>query len=789
MASICNHFRRTAGTAAAIVAFCSVLMAADREVSFTVRSSSAGRQFVRTSLPCPPGFLTREASVLAVTCDDETRAAGTRVISWYPANSRDPVQETESRSVRRLLVSFPWEFRADESKTFRLSSAEYEPSSTDEILEELPVRIMRDGSRLIAAWSSGKTLTLTPIVPNRQSQDPPREEIVEQNGMYRWVKYHYEDGAWPYVIELRSSRAAEVVCILHLQRAAADDGFAPEIGWQVTGSAAQPLSGSARFSKTAEVASVVGNSHSYAGGESVVCHWNELLDIYHPAAPLMRRGLSSLETDEHSGDTYRFVRCRAEDHVPMQSMAWRRAEIVIAPCDTASLTGTLRSPHEIQISGPVWQQLYGAVVAETKLPEVLTPLLEYHRNAVLQSSAVGDDAGNVTSFQHKQRTGGLFGMNRLNHCAAIFEDGWRHGDSRLTETALQWCDNFYDLSIWWGEPQRGGTRYNNLTGIGKSPPTKDFMWRSNSAVHFCTKGYDSFWLAWEETGDPRMLQAFQSQIAYAAEYVHADQGECRNVGDVRDFVRLYRFTGGQHYLHEALRLFRELRTKLSPDHLFDQGGKPIDPDPPFIDNDELGLKIGYAKPYIIGYALSGLPELLRHAPKEPELRETVRAVADFMAESADPSGGWRYPHPRSGHTLISFGPEPAWQLCQAARVLGPDPKWLDAIELVLRARLHGFRRTGTILSGIEAWEVTTGKLKAGQSLQDLYRKPGDRDLSRDYDEGRVSIGSSPPEGIVYLPEVLAFYLEHRSPERLLAEPLPGDPLARVLSRIPAMEQR
>ena len=46
----------------------------------------------------------------------------------------------------------------------------------------------------------------------------------------------------------------------------------------------------------------------------------------------------------------------------------------------------------------------------------------------------------------------------------------------------------------------------------------------------------------------------EAQVAYAAAHLHADRGECRNVGDVRDFVRLYRFTGQGRYLDAALRL-------------------------------------------------------------------------------------------------------------------------------------------------------------------------------------------------------------------------------------------
>ena len=34
----------------------------------------------------------------------------------------------------------------------------------------------------------------------------------------------------------------------------------------------------------------------------------------------------------------------------------------------------------------------------------------------------------------------------------------------------------------------------------------------------------------------------------------------------------------------------------------------------------------------------------------PKVRDMVRAVADFMAGSQDPVGGWRYPHPRSSRS-------------------------------------------------------------------------------------------------------------------------------------------
>ena len=133
---------------------------------------------------------------------------------------------------------------------------------------------------------------------------------------------------------------------------------------------------------------------------------------------------------------------------------------------------------------------------------------------------------------------------------------------------------------------------------------------------------------------------------------------------------------------------------------------------------------------------------------------------------------------------MNQGIEHAWQLTQASKALGPEPRWLDAIETVLMARIHGWQRTGMILSGLEGWEISTGKVRSRDELYGLYRKPEDRDPSRDYREGRISYGGAPPEGIVYFAEVLGHYLKHRPVERLLTEPRPDEPLGQILERSP-----
>lgn len=467
----------------------------------------------------------------------------------------------------------------------------------------------------------------------------------------------------------------------------------------------------------------------------------------------------------------------------MQESSWQQAELVIMPAEVARLTPTLEWPHRLSKWEPAWQSLYlRSTQPDLSHQPKLQALVAYHYDAMVRSMQVGNDWGNVSGFSDGAQHGGVFGMNRLNHGLAYFTEAWRSGDSRLREVGLLWCNNFHDLSLWWGRGATGGTRYNNMRAQNRIPPEDDqtFMWRSNDSVHFCTKGYDAFLLAYEETGDPRMWRALEAQLAYSAVHLHADRGECRNIGDVRDFVHLYEWTGRTNALNEALRLFRELRTKLSTGDLFDQGGKPLAANPPFIEDDAAGLLQGYAKPYIIGYALAGLPLLARYAPEEPKLKEVIRAVADFMAQSQDPLGGWRYPHPRSSYVILAQAMEHAWQLVQADTFLGAQSAHLDAIERVLRQRIHGWLHTGKILSGLTGWEMASGKVKDRSELNRMYTHPEDRDSKRDYVDGRADWGSAPPEGLVYFPEVLGFYLKHRPASRLLEPPAPDEPLGLVL---------
>lgn len=629
------------------------------EILVTVTPAATGRQLVRFSLPFPRG-LVQEGQILLASDGRQDEVAALRPLTWHPVADKTP------KSVRRAIVTFPYTFVSNAPVQFTLRPTH----RARDIATPFPVDVRLDGETVMLTYQDGTILRARLLAPVRTSSETPRTETVESNAYFLWQRTQLPDSQWPRIIEVRVDALGGVVVVAHLQRNQPDNGRTPDFGWEIsTRSSHSLLSDGEDIVVTQET-----KSHTFADDKPCKLLFEDnRYYLHHPTASFKQRGRVEVHKEDENRLVYRYWRCTAEEKVPMQQAAWRRAEFVVTPANMAPLTATLESPHTVQVDWQLWDELYDTEqpLNLKELPE-LAELLCYHHDAIVRSMAHGDDWGNVTSYSDNEATGAVFGMNRLNHCPAIFEEAFRSDDRRLLETAVLWCDNFYDQSIWWGPDATGGTRYNNLIAMGRTPPDDDrsYMWRSNSAVNFCTKGYDTFFLAYEQTGDPRMMEALEAQVRYSAEHLHADQGECRNIGDVRDFVRLYQFTGQGHYLDEVLRLFRELRTKLSADDLFSQGGRPIVPDPPFIDDDQIGYRHPFAKPYIIGYALAGLPELARYAPDEPKLRDVVQAVADFLAESQDPIGGWRYPHPRSSGVSMSQAIEHAWQLVQADKLLG-----------------------------------------------------------------------------------------------------------------------
>jgi len=716
-------------------------------------------RLIRVSVPFAPAALPLDLGVVAQIGQVEVKA-DLRVLTTHPGT---PV------SVRRAILTFPVSATGAGATDIQLKLAsKAAPVATTPTLSEAftlggnTFTFSGDSIQFSGILGTG---TLSLIAPPLQDAHRPVLETIEVGEHFAWLRILLADAAWPRIIDIRIDALGGIALSGQLQSASGENGYAPTLGWRLTG-----LS----FAETISTGETTPEEITDLSGQVRVVLPN--------AARLLK---TALQTD---ADGLRYHRATPDVAVPMQPMSWRSAEIQLSPT-AQPRRNALGATSTTIIDAKAYKAAYHLPTLCNLDPwQDLASLEDFTRDALTRAAAIGDDLGNLTGFSCGNAAGGAFGMNRLNHAPPLFTWGWQQGDERLPQLGLDWCINMHDLSIWWGDsPQFGGTRYNNAAAAGEQPHAGDtsFMWRTNGASVFCTKGFDAFLYAYEYSGDPRMLTALRAQVAYARANVHVNQGEARNIGDVKDFVVLFDATGDATYLDEALRLFRELRDVLSPEGLFSQGGQPIVPDPPFIDDDAKGTAHPFPKPYIIGYALAGLPRLLELCPEEPRLAEVVRAVAHFLAGTVAPSGGWRYPHAASTYTIISQGMEHAMQIANAAKALEkrgePIEKLLDAVEVVLQARVNSYREKGTLLSGLAGWETSTGAIPEGTSIYDLYAKPNDRDQARDYTEGRVDTCSAPPEGLVYLRDVLDFYLARRPAERLFnATP----ELRSVLARTP-----
>lgn len=722
---------------------------------FSLTPPTPGAHMVRVSLPFPPGVFPSELS-LRVKTGHESIAPDVRVLTLHPG---------KPASVRRAMLSFPYTFANVEPVACSLELSDERVSGPGDAtaleggvhrFNVNGVAVSMTANDVSVDYGDGRVWVARLLSPEVSDPSAATASVIESGGHYVWHWVLVPNARWPRILEVQADSLGTVTIRAYIQRLEPGDGVAPELGWRVEGDPVQTL-----------------ERHGFSEGNATrATSADGAFEFSFPQAPFLRRGYVQASAESGRG-IVTYVRCTADERVPFQESAWRTASLTIGKAGHTPRSPLLEPDVAVRVDSTVFASVYGydPLPSLAQWP-VLDDLVAFNRDAMARSALRGDDWGNVTSIA-PGADAAVYGMNRLNHCPAIFEEAYRSGDKRLRDTAVAWCANMAGLSLWWGDTEDfGGTRYNNAAAANPSIQADPaFMWRTNNASNFCTKGYDSFFLAYEETGDPRYVTALDAQVEYARKHVHADRGECRNIGDTSDFMRLYRYTGVAMYRDEAMRLFRELRTKLSPGDLFSQGGQPIVSESPFINDDAIGYTYPFAKPYIIGYALSGLPGLLSESPEEEKLRDVVRAVADFLASAQDPVGGWRYPHPCSSTVLIGQGIEHAMQLTRAARALEARNEridgLLDAIERVLQGRVNGFERTGAVLSGLSGWEESAGILKDGKKIGDLYPDPESRDRTRDYTEGAVSAGGAPPDGLVYVPEVLAFYLAHRPAERLL----------------------
>ncbi len=746
----------------------------DEEFKFTIKVEKPSRQFIRVSIPFPYGKMKETKKVVLQSHGTEI-LADCRVVTTHGGGEG---------FVRRAILSFVDDFN-EKSKQYTVlhSINDDEEKHNDSPLQIGGNTFAFDGKQLLISQQNEQPLKISLICPDEENSiNEMNREIIEQGNHYLWVRWLQWDTSYPKIVELRANSVGQFAVRVSLQRWAKEDGYAPEFGLNIEGDG--------------KLSKIIENSitqlhepynHEWIDGKDISFKTETGKNVCFPDAGAWRKGALHAETTPN-GWKITYLRSRDEDKVPHQPMAWRTASLYIGPSDMPVWNELLEPPIAFSVTMSLWKSTYRCEEIPYPENEILQKIVDWHRNAMAGARLYGDDFGNVSTMP----VNSVFGMNRLNHNTEIFYESLRTANPEIRKTFLLWCQNYTQLSIWWGDldkPTFGGTRYNNIRGRDPKIHGEDnsFMWRSNDSVTFCTKGIENLLFAYEETGDPFYACGLRAQIEYAKENVHANTGECRNIGCAKDFMVLYHALGKQEYAQHALRLFQELREKLCDNNLFSQGGQPLKEQVPFIQNDLTGYNNPFPKPYILGYALQGLPSLYKEVPDEPRLYETIEAVAKFIAESGDPVGGWRYPHPRSPLIFIGQGIEHAYQLALAGSILeGKSPYFdslLDRIETVLQARIAGLLRSNCVLDRIGPWEYATGKFAPDKNLEEVYKTFDERDYSRDYTEGNISCTDVlPPEGVVFFASVLNYYLKHRKAEQILN--ISNPELRTVIMRIP-----
>lgn len=743
----------------------------------TVTPPSQGRHLVRFSAPFAPAAFPAD---MGIEVHDGIRSItpDVRVLTRHPG---------QPASVRRAMITFPYDFAAAEPQVFTLAlsatAAAHDPPERAPnvhgafVVEHGDTRVHLRRDRIRVDDGRGGVWHAQLIGPPQRNPGRVQAEVIEWGAHYGWIRLLSPDPEFPRIIEVRIDSTGTVTAQAHFQRTIRGDDTAPDLGWRIAG---PPMATTAH--------------HHFEAGTPFVAHTADgATQVSFPVAPAKHRGQVWVETSDDRSEV-RYLRAQASDELPFQNATWRRAEFVIGASGHTPLNLLLESSVAANFDWRDYDAIYGSgAPLDVGMHGPLDRLVDFAWEHVKGMQRRGDDFGNLTQI-HSGVEAAVVGSNRLPQAPPLFLAAYRRADPALRDIALAWCNNFHDLTLWWGRPTDvdgwrqeravfGGTRYAWHEDRSKS---NSFQWRGEPSYDFCTKGYDAFFFAYEETGDPRMAHALHWQLEYAREEIrcNAGPGFTRQITNAMDHLRLYRYTGVEEQLDEALRLFHELRSVLSEDYLFDQHAGPVEHDLPFIENDAQGLLLNYAKPYIIGTALLGLPMLWEHRPDEPALLETIEAAANFLAEVQDPLGGWRYPHWNSSSLSLHNAAEFAAQLARGASVLDANGRsidhLLDAIETILQTLVAAHNQTGTLISALHGWEYATGLVSDADEMRALYERAGDRDPSRDYTEGRVGIGSAVPEGLVYIEEALAFYLEHRPPERLLNV---QEPLRTVLGRV------
>jgi len=628
---------------------------------------------------------------------------------------------------------------------------------------------MTEGDRLqLFSRDNGSAVaTVRAFGPELSDPKPATTEVLDSGHAFHWLRWRQEGSNFSREVDVQVDALGRIKLVQRVQSHLRKNDWTPDFGFLFTATGATPTRAFQepvrflaldRYSTFADTPQLVASCRLADGTH---------LALANPLALRQRRGTLGATIDDTGRVTIRVGRIEPveeeNDRLMIQDGQWRVIELILQPGSREELAHAIDSPIVAHADWSAYDAVYHTGRPLQVESPVLRDLVEHYVHYLQRLSIDGDDWGNMTFYNPVSDKATVNSFVRFNHCQYVWEDYFRTGDPRLLEISRDWSENYRNLSVYWGHDDRyyGGSRrgraLRNEPGSPHGPGT--YMVRYDYAQGFVTKGYHSFWLAYEETGDPRFKCAAEAQAKWSGKHVRADRGEMRNIGMVGGFAKMHAYTGDSRYLDQAQRIWREFQSKQMPDLMFTQSGRPATGSHLYIFNDKLGYRTPFYKAYITQYATNALPHLLKFTPRDTRLRNTILACNEWMAK-AQAGGGWGYPGPTSAGVGWSI------EYCHGlmlAHAVEPRPALLDAVQRTLRAIVALFRDHGVVPTGVNKWESEAGI----RITPETYRLGSDRDRERDFTQGRVRFGTS-PDNTVYFQVLLRDFLEHRGEEALLA---------------------
>ncbi|MGI5818852.1 MAG: hypothetical protein ACOX9R_12230 [Armatimonadota bacterium] len=705
----------------------------------------------RVSIPVPAGEITDVPATLAVTRGQERMDAQTQVITRHPDGS-----------VRRMMLSFPVQIAAGSQVEYTVElpggeAAEAPEAGQVERIETDAFTVLASDGRVQLVDGEGTVLAaVAPFGPDLGAEGETQLTVIEAGPWYTWLRYNTGGELWSREVDVEVDQLGQIRLTHRLQHGHQGDIWTPDFGFELSapGATADAEQSVAHFLPIGAAAAFADHPELVAG---LTLADGGLLSVSNPLALRQTRGTLSAEANA-AGVVVRSNRNEPVEDLETEGLMiqegqWRVSQLLLAPAPADEMARRCDSP----VRAHAHWSLYDAVYHTGPPLEAETPLVmrtaERYIQKLQEMSRSGDDWGTMSTSV------------RLNHCRYMWEDYFRSGDARLLDMARDWSENYRNFTIYWGHKEeswgggRRGSAWRDRSTLGPGSFIVRFV---DVTPGWLTKGFASFWLAYEETGDPRFREAAEAQARFGADNITCLQNEMRSVGAIADYAKLYEYTGDQSHLQQAIRLWEEFQQGQMDNLLFTQHGRAESPgDDLYIHEDSFGYRNPFVKPYMVQYATNSLPYLLKHTPDDQHLRDTILALNDWMATHRQPGGGWGYPHYLTAG--MSWNNEYCRGIMHGA---GIEPKqiYLDAIRENLAPVVQLYGRYGELPRGLNPWEFAAG-INAQQRAE-LYELASDRDVMRDYDEGAVNFGQS-PDNAVYFTVLLRDYLQHASEESLL----------------------